>query len=641
MVELRINGQLVELPQKGDEIKITRQISDVFDLSVVANSYTNAFNIPKSQNNTAIMQYLGMPGDNSGIPYSRNEANVKFHGFDVISLGWLNVSETTDDYKVSVIDGMIDFFKAIEGKTIGVDLDLSNFTHVKTMENIVNSYNNPYYNYIIAGYNGQTRTGAGAFPSFVRAINIDVLVPSFSVRRLFDLIMSTYGYTWESTELSEFINGLYITYPTPPIYEENEEDIVAELDKGLWVEKPVKIGSRYVVPSQNSWTTSDVSEGQLINNWSYEIGTSSSYKFNLKTQAYAKYQFNGSIDRPIYVEVAKNGNSIITIETDPFEIKESEVSVFCQAGDIITVTHYVLLRVRGGKLLYRIHHKETHLDIYRIDSGDVTPVTAFNSFKITDFIKELLYRTGLVPIVNNITRRITFVTINSRIDRDTAIDWTDKYIGRVKENYLKGSYAQKNWFKMKYNTVGDTRNDGVINVNNENIEGEKTLVTSLFYSPDEGLDYVLDTEDVPTYIPIIPMWQKELSEDENGNPAVSYQPMTDRFYFVRKESKTSPNGWALASDVIEGETETNTLWFANLENTLLGQLVNTHYSEYAKIFQNFRSHDIELALGLEDILSLDLTKPYYFAQEGSYYILNKVVYQQGKRSIAEAVKINY
>ena len=40
-------------------------------------------------------------------------------------------------------------FKAIENKTIGNDLDLTNFEHEKTLSTVINSFTNDYYNYII------------------------------------------------------------------------------------------------------------------------------------------------------------------------------------------------------------------------------------------------------------------------------------------------------------------------------------------------------------------------------------------------------------------------------------------------------------------------------------------------------------
>ena len=643
MVELRINGNLIELEKGGDEIKITRQIADVFDLSVVSSSYTNSFSIPKTPNNTQVMEFLGLVGDKSSIPYSKNEANVKYGGFDSIPKGWLTVSQTDNEYKTSIIDGMIDFFKAIEGKTIGTDLNLSNFTHEKTLENIINSYDNEYYSYIIADYNGKLQVKTQSLPN-VFAINIDALVPSFNVKKLFEIILFTFGYIYISTELDLFLDGLWITYPTPPIYENTEEDIVADLQKLTWVAAPQKVGDRYVVPSQNYWSTSLLNEGSLIENWKYVIGDTAGFRFNLKTQAYAQYTLGSSINKPLLVQIIKNGTPFAYTETDPLSEVEIDANVFCQIGDVIELSFYVLKQADGGKFLNKFHHLNTEFNIYKITQGDVTPVNAFSNFKITDFFKEILYRTGLTPLANNVTKQITFISISERLNRSNAKDCSSKFVGRLKENYLKGSYAQSNYFKMKYNNEGDKRNDGVITVNNQNIEPEKTLAQSLFYSPVEGLSDVKDTKSPAvgiTKVIILPMWSKDISINDEDETEISYKPLDNRFYFIRRESKHSDDGWQLASDVILGNETVNDLWFANTENTLLGSLVNQNYADYSKIFQNFRSYDFELALGLEDLLSLNLTIPYYFSQESAYFMINKITYQQGKKATAECVKINY
>ena len=652
MVELRVNGNIIELPKKGDSFKLTRQIADVFDLASVSASYSNSFSIPKTPSNTRVFQYLGLAGDTSSVPYTKNEVNVKYAGFDTISKGWLKVSETTEEYKCSIIDGMVDFFKDIENKTLGSDLDLSNFDHIKNIETVIDSYSNEYYSYIIADYGARTEIPIVVFP-LETAINIDPLVTSFSVKKLYELIMSTFGYTSVSDEMDAFINDLYITYPTPPVFQDTDETVIAELDKELFVKPAVLIGDRYSVPSENFWTTETISEGSLINNWSFVVPENSGYRVDLKNESYVRVgvstlALNDTyvtqyINRSLTLEVVKNGTSIFSIQSDPLAEVTGYNTVFAQQGDIIQVNIYYdqLPQQTNFRVRYfvdKFHHKHTELKISKINQGEITPLEAFKSFKITDFFKELLYRTGLTPLADNVNKIITFIPISQRIDKNNAIDWSSKYIGRSKENYIKGSYAQRNLFKMKYNDDDDNRNDGVLNVNNKNIEDEKTLVNSMIYSPIDGVTEIHDTGSGIEKVPIITMWQAEVSKNEAEETTISYKPYDNRFYFLRRVTKSSE--WKLKSEFIPGVETVNQLWFASTDNTLLGQLLTLNFSEYNKIFQNFRSHDIELALGLSDILSLDLTRPYFFDKESAFYIINKITYEQRKPSMAECVKIN-
>src|SRR5690554_2038903 len=127
MVELIIDGQTLELDD-STKIKYTKQISDIFNISKIKSSYTNSFTIPRTPKNTQIFQGLGLVGSTSKIPYQKVPVTLKDNGFDVVRNGWLDVKETTDSYKINIIDGCIDFFKDIENINIG-DLDLSEINH--------------------------------------------------------------------------------------------------------------------------------------------------------------------------------------------------------------------------------------------------------------------------------------------------------------------------------------------------------------------------------------------------------------------------------------------------------------------------------------------------------------------------------
>ena len=78
MVELSAYGQQFELGSKSAEIKYTKQVSDIFDLAVVASSYTNGFSIPKTPNNTQIMNQLGIGPDGYKISSKVNTWNEFF-----------------------------------------------------------------------------------------------------------------------------------------------------------------------------------------------------------------------------------------------------------------------------------------------------------------------------------------------------------------------------------------------------------------------------------------------------------------------------------------------------------------------------------------------------------------------------------
>lgn len=242
MVELIVGGLKLDLPDNV-EIKATRQIADVLDISTVSCSYTNSFELPKTPNNTQALKFLGIPGDTSPVPYQRVTANLKSDGYNIISSGWLNISETSDTFKCDIIYGMIDFFKVIENKTLGNDLDLSNFEHSKTIATVVDSYLNPYYEYIIADYGGKT--------IFEDGINIDYLAPCFSVRKLWELIFATFGFNCDYSNLG-YLNDLYITYPKD-IAQNATLDLIAHLEKYAYTSYQMNDSAGVSMPLQNNF----------------------------------------------------------------------------------------------------------------------------------------------------------------------------------------------------------------------------------------------------------------------------------------------------------------------------------------------------------------------------------------------------
>lgn len=648
MVELILNGKPIELLRKGQQIKYNRQIADIFDIASVSSSYTNSFTIPKTPNNTEVFEQLSIVGDQSTIPYTKIPVTVRNNGFDLITNGWLNVQSTAEDYKCSIIDGMVDFFKMIENKTIGVDLDLSNFEHTKSMESIVDSFDNEYYNYIVADF-GASNYIINFFP-FQHAINIDYLVPSFSVKKILELIFSTFGYTYESIEMDSFIDGLFITYPTPPLFDTLDEDIIGSFVKDFWTSTEiVNSGDKFYVVSENNWDNYTVEKGEVVNNLNYILENTSNYNMKFSIEAYARYYspFIGSQYKPCRFQIIKNNQVIYEISTNPFEAVDVDFNFFAQSGDslswqlFVNENSYIVNRFGTDRTLTlrNFSCNKITMQVYEISSDDVILSDAFKSFKIKDFFKELLYRTGLTPFADNIEKKITFISISQRIDTSNAIDWSDKYVRRKNEIYLKNSYAQRNIFKMKYNEGMENENDGILNVNNKNIDEEKILATSLIYSPIEGFTSFRPTNGDRVSTPVLPMFTKEVNTEEDGSLKIDYKKLDNRFYFIRRNTVTDRQ-WVFKSQIVPDEETVNQIHFATTERTLLGQLIAENFTDYEMIFDNFRAHEIELALGLEDILNLDLTRPYYFKQEAGYYILNKLPYQDGETTTGEFVRIN-
>jgi len=634
MVELIINGNKIELPKKTN-IKFTKQISDIFDVSNVSCSFTNSFEFDKTPVNTQAMRQLGISSDGSDIPYIKNSARLKFNGFDVVSDGWYNVSGTDSNYKGSILDGMIDFFKAIENKTMGKDLNLSNFNHEKLLSTVVASFTNSYYRYIIADYGGKN--------IFESGINIDYLAPCFSYKKLWELIFSTFGFNCDYTNLT-YLDGLYLTYPKD-VAEGQTDELIATLHKGPFTTQDYKAFAGMDEPAQQySWTTSVISEGYLTNNWKFVIPEYTSYSFDLKVENYVTYRKPNKANRITNpsVSIYKNGIAIGNITSDYVtdvqgigDERTLNFNITCDKGDIIEIRIYSPSNLSINGHSYRNYvwnNKKVDLLIYKTNLGTTSLQNELKDFSIKDFIKEIIWRTGLTPILDKQTNTVNFITLNSRIDFGNAKDLSKNFIGRTSEIY-SNDYAQKNIFKLKRNEDTDNSGDGFLYVYNRNIDDEKVIASSKIYAPD----LKILTNFIGFSTNQYKIWNAE-AKDNNGVIEISYKGLSGRFYLIRQETKTG--SFKIISEKLEDETTVSSVPIAVNTDTLFEDAVYKNYSEYQKIFTNFRIHTISLALTENEFIGLDLTKPVFFKQENAYYICNKITFQEGEVSVGEFIKIN-
>lgn len=634
MVELIINQKKIELPS-NTKIKFTKQISDIFDLAQVSCSFTNSFEFDKTPQNSQAMQQLGISGDNSQIPYIKNDAQLKVNGFDLISKGWFNVLGTDKNYQGSILDGMVDFFKAIENKTMGKDLDLSKFNHEKLLDTVVDSFTNDYYNYIIADYGGKT--------IFEEGINIDYLAPCFSVRKLWELIFSTFNFNCDYTNLS-YLDGLYITYPKE-VAQGQVNELVATLNKGGYVTKDVTFIAGFAQPvSRYFWDSSVITEGSLISNWKYVIPETTSYNFDLAIANYVVYRYPTKANRITNpsIDILKNGvvvGSIISdYVTDVEGIGAERTTVFnlaCEAGDVIELIIYApSLQIINGRNYrwYEWHHDHTVFKISKTDLGTTILENELKDFLIKDFIKEILWRTGLTPILNKETNTVEFITLDSRIDFDNAQDLSHTFIERTGEIYTN-DYAQKNIFKLRNNSDTDQQGDGYLYVFNRNIEDEKIIAQSKIYAPDKKIVASFGAFSTNQY----KIWETE-ARDNDGTLEINYKGLSGRFYFIRKTEQAG--SFKIISEILDDETIVSSVPVGINTNTLFEEAVYNNYAEYQKIFTNFRIHTISQALTENDFIGLDLTKPVFFKQENAFYICNKIPFTEGEKSIGEYIKIN-
>lgn len=627
--------------REDEKISYTIQVQDLADVSTVNSSVTTSFKLPKTLSNLEAMKYLSVPSDTSNIPYIKNDAKLYDQGTILINNGWLKVISTdAENFNVNIENGIVDFFKTIENRTIGKDLDLSDVNHSKDLVTVVDSFERDDYTYIVADYNGMNTYKV----SGVEYINSDYLVPSLNNKYIWDKIFEFAGYTYSGSvfNLDEFTN-LWMTYPKAPPTDISDED---------YPEPVLRFQSTSTSPiiSYNGDDDGIIRitlQNIFVDGMTYDNGvltaeTSGTYKFrsfgmSINTH-YAEYAVHDQWDMPVgsyrYKERLRYGYILNGQEFRPDFDGVHEFDLPLRVGD--QVSFFLWWNIDGilGMTIPNTNYTVAFFDkivfpnydfrVLQLSQSIIDFGSQLLDFSIVDYFKEILIRFALTPFIDNETRHINFLTLDERLQGNKVIDWSDKYIERENESYTYSSYAIKNWFRHKYNDENATFNDGSLTVNNVNLELEKTIWSSKIYSYNKEITSWYSNELQNNSFPI---WNREVKEiiDNDTNTRefeVKYKGLENRYYFIRR--KFSTNTLNIGSQLLRSQTTSSLTAIADTRNLSYVEMITNYYSNFSRIMSDTRIHDINVYLDVNDLLELDLEALYYFSQENQYYILNRI-----------------
>lgn len=616
MLEIAINGKILEIPPQT--ITYNVQANDIADLESRQCNYTNGFSIPKTLPNTRYFEDLGLVGDISTIPYTKVNADLIDNGVHIIRNGWLEVQETTNEYKINIRDGIIDLFKAIGNKSFGDNIDLSEINHNKDLTTVINSFTNENYRYIINDYGGLTHLDTQ------QKINIDYLVPSARVKYLWNKIFTTFGFEYEGNvfNTSDF-DGLWLTYPKGiPLENIEITDLYAEFLDYYWENA-----------SQQTYPNINIIQGSQINSYAYVVPISGTYKIKYAGEFNAQFlDWSNTIasSATYFQGLYVNGVLINSNQS----ASETFVNVQLNVGDVITIDIYSKIPNNQDQSLAGFSESK-YFKVEKYQNA-ISFSDELKQLTITEFMKEILWRFNLT-IFQDINGKYIFKTFDERL-QSGVIDWSKKYKERTSETYTPKDYGQTNYFRQNYNDKEGNFNDGYFTINNQNLSEKKTILSSKFYSHDKDLTALkINTTDIEN-IYVTPLWEKEVSEN-TGVQDLKYKDLNSRFYLLRTEtiSKTA----ILASDALTLQQTVNSLPVARFYMTTFKDFVPKYYSNIQTLLNDFRFHKMKIDISNVDVHNLDLDKIYYFEQEQNYYFINKVSYTNGKISNAEFYRVKY
>lgn len=645
IVEIWIDGQPLEL-YSTTNITHTFVANDISEVRDRQASFTNSFAVPKTSHNMYVMGGLGIHSDGSRVPYTKPNCQLKYDGYDLIVKGWVNITETNDEYKLHVYSGIVDFFKAAENKTIGVYLadELSVVDHTKTVANVVASFSNPAYRYLIADYGGEVLTNDGK-------VDIEYLMPAINALWLWNAIHTKLGFTYTGAVLSDLATK-WITYPKAKNITEN----IITYGEAEYSQTT----ARNVNPAGGTpvWMYEDreyhyfqaSSIDAPFGSWvSYGQGAHATVPINghyiVPETGYYKIEITGTVDIPavflpgqnrvvelFLVKNAQGKTPKQAITTGGIPIKSTSVpgafgftfncDSVIQALDLSAGESVALALRQNAKQFTLV--ADVDIVISKVNQTEVSFTEELKSFTITDFIKDVLVFYGLTAFTSEHSSEIVYMTIEERLNAD-AIDWSEKYIERTSEQYIYNDYAQNNIFRYKYTEQDSNYNDASLFIDNKNIPDQKTVYDSRFYSPEKDFNRVLINGNAYNLF-TFKMWEKEVK----SGGVIEYKSKNNRFFMVNEVTENSPI--TLKSSLTNDEQTLSAFPLGVFTGIKMQDLISDYYYLFGSIVQDSRIHEIDLNLNLIDILSLDEKKVYFFNQEQQYYLLNKLNYSNDKQS---------
>lgn len=604
-MRLVINGYDIELTPT-QSIARTLQVNDILSLSNRQSNYTNTFSVKRTDKNKQTFEFLGVFGIENGLPYKKNECYLYTDdGECLVYKGWVVIQSTDKEYKINLYDGNIDLYKAIENKSLG-DLDLSEIDHSKLLSTVVNSFTaNLPYKYIVADFNGKMIYNTNR-------INIDYLVPSAKVSYLWNKIFDTYGFTYSGSIFNtvDFTN-LWLSYPK----------------FGEITQTPTEIFNvTTAVETQPIFPTFIAAE-----TGTYRIDGNNIIQPSIFYQLFDWAGQNAGSMATNIVYIYVNGILVANYNESPIDLN-------LNIGDVVTMAYEEPFLENGWS--FQINYTGTFQSQLVVSIFTGVPISFTNElkdFSIKDFITEILNRFGLTPFKDKYTNHYTFKTLQELLQDNQVIDWSraqNKFVEKISERYIFGSYAQENNFTYKYNDAESDYYNSEILINNINLADSKTVVNSKIYAPEKDVVNLIHDLNCNVY----KMWNKEVKD--NGD--ISYKGLQKRYYLMREASHTFTTTTQIGSESLATHQDIETIPVESFYNLRMSDVVRDYYKNIGAILNFSKIVDATIYLTEKNISDMDFSKLYWIKELSSYFLLNKVpnFVKKGITKV-ELIKVDY
>lgn len=618
-MKLYINDILLDIP-KDFKIPRTKQVNEIGRLDNRQTNFSQRLKLQRTKTNTKALDHLALSGSTSRKPYVKNKvqlfnANGECEIFDGLAV----VLSTTKTYDVTIYDGYISFTKAIENQVL-TDVGLADLNHLKNLSNVIDTWDGVTpYRYNVADYNGNNIYDTNK-------LNIDYLIPSVNKKWLWDKIFEHYGFTYSGDIFTEddFLNN-WLTYPKTI---GSTTQVTTPIHTWDWVNSQAyTLGgttrySQYLTHDpllNNSYATSDTTGTNAPDGNFITVTNAGLYKFELSGYytVQSQPQIDGEqVDNPIFLrhgDINDYLNAEVTPVLESYNYGDNfSVVVYQQldAGETFS------LEINASAFFNYYLVGDIEIDFSIVEGNQVDFEEAFIDLSVKYFINEVLWEFSLTPFKDKYTNNIHFLTHKEWFQTTNIYDWSNdkgKYIQTLSEKYKLGNYARRNFLRHKYNDSNADYNDGVLTIQNVNLNDSTDVIKSKIYTPEKNQTEILGEE-----YNVYKFWDKQVKDDSS----VEYKPLEKRFYFMRSELVESSLN--VGSDEFSASDTATEYYRENYDRLKFSTIVNQRYAPIYSILNTSKILTVEVYLNDTDIHELDFKKLVYIKEKGSYYVLNKI-----------------
>ena len=658
--ELYINGQLCDLE---DTPSLIFQSPVFNDLDVIQSNRSAEINLPLTPRNRKAFGLIDRIDilDDSAV-YGKHSAAYYLGGFPVFTRGYAMVTDVTDTINITLVWGNIDNFQPLFDASLR-DLreqiiEVAGADYVEWNENT--KYVDPDET-TLAGFI-QIDFGAGR--------NINYSHPSVQVSAILDAIQKYHGITIENiTRLSQTSDKHPMIVPlvsknSGPDSWYSDRFEASSAHYGNSGSSNTALKFREIVSDKRS----------ILTDQNYAIDVSSTKTIDVSIISYSSAVFfpgmraasasptlklrgdsgNGTSEVLLSVEGIDTGSGIrfgvkpdlfnnVKVNVEDYDtvrwILSNAVTIDATTSDEFTVAAKFIITPHFDDIQFPspfpiaenlpdMTHAEflsalmTMAGLFAYpDSSDSNTIRMMSPDQFYNSTDTIDYDYRIVDSGDNRTpntqtdRRI----VNSHLDA-TIQDWSRKVIlndrGEIWRpegtEFTMGDYAQTNTLDYDNDEDAEMLNtQGIISIDNENIERENELVSLDFSASTNRAGWNTDHSDWP--FAFVPCYEEQTV---NGAKEVNYSAPSARI--LADVNTTIEDGNGTVGRYRHGLFP-RTMYFGGSEG-----IVAKRYADYQRILKKFRMITVYVKLTVADICNLDYTRRVYLDVYGCYFAIYSV-----------------